>query len=272
MTLDRRPAKPDDELLTPRLIAWRRRTDAPMLILAVGSLPMLLLDLKRPSLTHHDRVFLDIVNIVVLVVFSTDYLVELAVTRNRQLYVRREWTSALIVIAQALALAPSLAGFGALRILRAGRAWRAIAVVARVLAIGGAAAREGRSILRRHAAAFAFGMAGFTWITSAVGFTLAEDVGVDGRIHSFGDAIWWSSATITTVGYGDVAPITLVGRLIGVVTMVVGISTFAVVTAKMAEFLVRADRSDSFTAERDRSEFDNAANTRDGVAGDPDLS
>ena len=103
-------------------------------------------------------------------------------------------------------------------------------------------------------------------------FHLAEDVGVDGRIHSFGDAIWWSSATITTVGYGDVAPITVVGRLIGVVTMVVGISTFAVITAKMAEFLVRADRSDSVPVERDPSEFDNAANTRDGIAGDPDLS
>jgi voltage-gated potassium channel len=60
----------------------------------------------------------------------------------------------------------------------------------------------------------------------------------------FFDALWWSSATITTVGYGDVAPVTTVGRLVGVVTMVVGISTFAIVTAKVAEFLVRADLSD----------------------------
>lgn len=265
-------ARPDDGLLTPTLIAWRRRTDAPLLVLAIGSLPMLLLDLKRGSLTHHDRVFLDIVNIAVLVAFATDYAVEFAVTRNRRVYVRREWTSALIAIAQALALAPALAGFGALRILRAGRIWRAIAVVGRVFAVGGAAAREGKSILRRHAAAFALGMAGFTWITSAVGFTLAEDVGVNGRIHSFGDAIWWSSATITTVGHGDVAPVTVVGRLVGVVTMVVGISTFAVLTAKIAEFLVRTDRSDSAQANDDRSQFNGAADARDGIAGDPDLA
>jgi voltage-gated potassium channel len=168
-------------------------------------------------------------------------LVELAVASNRRSYVRHEWTSLLIVLAQALALAPALAGLGALRVLRAGRAWRGIAVVVRVVTIGGGAAREGRSILRRHAAGFALGMAGFTWITSAVAFTLAEDVGADGRVHSFFDALWWSSATITTVGYGDVAPITTPGRLVGVVTMVVGISTFAVVTAKIAEFLVRAD-------------------------------
>jgi len=36
-------------------------------------------------------------------------------------------------------------------------------------------------------------------------------------------------------------PVTVVGRLVGVVTMVVGISTFALVTAKVAEFLVRRD-------------------------------
>jgi voltage-gated potassium channel len=44
------------------------------------------------------------------------------------------------------------------------------------------------------------------------------------------------------VGYGDVFPVTAAGRLIAGVTMVVGISTFAVVTAKVAEFLVAGDR------------------------------
>lgn len=41
------------------------------------------------------------------------------------------------------------------------------------------------------------------------------------------------------MGYGDVYPVTTAGRLVGVVTMGVGISAFAVVPAKVAEFLVR---------------------------------
>lgn len=84
------------------------------------------------------------------------------------------------------------------------------------------------------------GIAGLTWLTSAVAFTLAEDVGDGHRIDSFFDALWWSTTTITTVGYGDVFPVTTAGRLVGAVTMVVGISTFAVVTAKVAELLVRS--------------------------------
>jgi len=232
------------DYVTPGLERWRRCTDVPLLILAVGSLPLLLLELERHRLTHSDRAFLDIVNVTVLVAFAVDYAAELRLARPRTRYIRSEWTSLLIVLAQALALVPGLGGVGALRILRAGRAWRFVAVVARLAAVGGAVAAESKQTLRRHAAGLALGTAGLTWLSSAVGFTLAEDVGVEGRLQSFFDALWWSSATITTVGYGDVYPVTAAGRIIGVFTMVVGISTFAIVTAKVAEFLVRSQRED----------------------------
>ena len=239
---DRPAGQPD--YVTAGMERWRSATDVPLLVIAIGSLPLLVLEIVRSELSHADQLFLDVVNVLVLVVFATDYFVELALARPRSLYVRREWTSALIVVAQVVALLPSLAGAGAFRALRGARAARAAAGLGRAIAVGGAAAAEGRSILRRHAAGFALALAGLTWLSSAVAFTLAEDVGENGRLHSFFDAIWWSSATITTVGYGDVYPVTVVGRLVGMFTMVVGISTFAVVTAKVAEFLVRSRRED----------------------------
>jgi voltage-gated potassium channel len=72
-------------------------------------------------------------------------------------------------------------------------------------------------------------------------FTIVEDVGQHGRIESFFDALWWSLATMTTVGYGEIYPVTAEGRIVGGFTMIVGIATFAILTAKIAEFLVRAD-------------------------------
>jgi voltage-gated potassium channel len=228
-----------DEYRTPALDKWRAATDMPLLVLAIGSLPVLLLETASTDLPRGDRMFIDIVNIVVLIAFGLDYVVELVVARRRAQYVRREWTNLLIVIAQILAVLPSFAAFGVLRIMRVSRVWRSVLVLARVVAISGAAAREGRSVLRRHAAGFALGFAGLTWLTSAVAFTLVEDVGETGRLHSFFDALWWASTTITTVGYGDVYPTTGAGRIVGVITMATGISAFAVVTAKVAEFLVR---------------------------------
>jgi voltage-gated potassium channel len=243
-----RDASAMTDYITPRLAAWRKWTDGPFLVIAIGSLPLLLLEVDRHQLAYSDRIFLDVVNILVLVTFAVDYLVELAFAAPRSAYVRREWTSLLIVVSQALALIPAMAAAGSLRAIRAGRAVRGLAVIFRLLAIGGASAHEGRTLLRQHAARFALGFAGMTWITAAVGFTMAEDVGEHGRVHSFFDAIWWSASTITTVGYGDIAPVTVVGRLIGMATMFIGIGAFAVVTAKVAEFLVRSGREDAAAA------------------------
>lgn len=88
---------------------------------------------------------------------------------------------------------------------------------------------------------FAVGVASVTWLTAPAAFTVAEDVGTGQRVESFYDALWWSAATVTTVGYGDIAPVTVAGRIAGVVTMIVGISTFAVITARVAAFLVVDD-------------------------------
>jgi hypothetical protein len=116
----------------------RAATDGPLLVLAIGSLPLLLLELERSLLPTWDRRSLDAVNVAVLVAFATDYLVELAVCGNRRRYVRRDWTSLVIVATQAVALAPGLAGLGALRAARGARAVRAVPVTARLLAVGGA--------------------------------------------------------------------------------------------------------------------------------------
>jgi voltage-gated potassium channel len=236
------PARPT--YMTPSLAQWRRVTDGPLIALAVGSLPVLLLELGRDRLPRWDRLFIDSVNVIVLIAFAVDYLVELAVAGNRRRYVRSELLSLLVVAAQLVALAPSLAAFGVLRSLRAARLFRFVAVAGRAVAIGGVATQEGKAVLRRRAASLALGTAGLTWFTSAAAFTIAEDVGTGGRIHSFFDALWWSLSTITTVGYGDIYPVTAAGRVIAGFTMLVGISTFAVVTAKIAQFLVRSEQAD----------------------------
>src|SRR5215218_4509577 len=165
----------ENEYMTPALARWRLWTDIPLLVLAIGSLPILALELASDNLVDIDQTFLEVTNLVVLVAFTLDYAVELYLSRDRSAYVRREWTSALIVITQALAVVPALAPFGLLRVFRAGRALRIVVMGLRVFAVGGIAAREGRQVLRRHAAAFALGLAGFTWITSAVLFTIVED-------------------------------------------------------------------------------------------------
>ena len=50
---------------------------------------------------------------------------------------------------------------------------------------------------------------------------------------SLGLAVWWALQTVTTVGYGDIVPTSDVGRVIGGIEMVLGVSFFAFLTASV---------------------------------------
>jgi voltage-gated potassium channel len=52
------------------------------------------------------------------------------------------------------------------------------------------------------------------------------------------DAIWWSVATITTVGYGDVYPVTTEGRILAMVLMISGVSMFVALSGIVASSLM----------------------------------
>ena len=65
------------------------------------------------------------------------------------------------------------------------------------------------------------------------------------------DGIWWPLVTATTVGYGDMFPITPEGRGIGAVMMLAGISLLSVVTANIAAFFLEQD-TDGLADIRDR--------------------
>ncbi|MCR6110933.1 potassium channel family protein [Bacillus sp. A301a_S52] len=67
-------------------------------------------------------------------------------------------------------------------------------------------------------------------------------------INTYTDAIWWAIVTSTTVGYGDISPETVVGRLIAVVLMVFGIGLLGLVTSSVASyFLNKVNKEESST-------------------------
>jgi voltage-gated potassium channel len=93
--------------------------------------------------------------------------------------------------------------------------------------------------------------------------------------HDFptlGLAMWWSLQTTTTVGYGDVVPTTDIGRLIGGVELVLGVSFIAFLTAGVTSTVVERGRASQEQANRERQEsearsvVDSLAETRAAVA------
>lgn len=62
---------------------------------------------------------------------------------------------------------------------------------------------------------------------------------VNPHVRNFFDALWWGMSTVTTVGYGDIAPVTWEGRLVSMALMVTGIVFFVGWTALVMSFLFR---------------------------------
>lgn len=78
----------------------------------------------------------------------------------------------------------------------------------------------------------------FAWVFFLALATLqAERDATGANILTFGDSIWWAIVTITTVGYGDLYPVTPAGRLYAVLLMAGGIAIVGTASATIISFL-----------------------------------
>ena len=76
-------------------------------------------------------------------------------------------------------------------------------------------------------------------IVSAIPISYLEE-----DIHSISEGIWWAIVTTTTVGYGDMAPATPLGRLIAILLMMVGIGCIGMITGSVATYLCSPEEDD----------------------------
>ena len=70
------------------------------------------------------------------------------------------------------------------------------------------------------------------WIIGAIIISLVETADKD--FNNIGNSLWWTIVTMTTVGYGDMAPESTVGRILAILIMFCGISLIAIVTGTIS--------------------------------------
>jgi voltage-gated potassium channel len=79
---------------------------------------------------------------------------------------------------------------------------------------------------------------------ASIGILICEQQDDHANIKTAGDAIWWSVATITTVGYGDVYPVTAEGRCLAMVVMIGGVGMFGLLSGIVASTLIGEKKKD----------------------------
>ncbi|HEY93977.1 MAG TPA: potassium channel family protein [Dehalococcoidia bacterium] len=195
-----------------------RITELPLLILSFAMIPLLVGPFFWHLSPEEESVFVAL-DVFVWALFAVDLIIKIVVTPKRLPYIKRHWLEVLVVV---------VPFFRPLRILR--------------IFLFGSRAWVGARRLVNIDFLLVYGI-GLVIISATIVATVEGGEGAS--IHSFTDALWWAVVTITTVGYGDMVPVTVAGRAIAFVLMLGGIAFFSGVTANLASFLVKgSDDSD----------------------------
>lgn len=203
---------------------WEQRSQTPLLALAVlfavaYAVPIVLHD-PAPAL----RTVCRGVEWAVWLAFGIDYAVRLYLTPQRLRFIRTHPLALLAV------LLPMLQPLRLLRLVSA-------------LLLAGQRAKMATQV--RLTTYVAGSCAGLLMFGSLAVLEVERDA-PNGNIETLGDAVWWSFTTMTTVGYGDLAPTTGLGRLLAVGLMLSGIALLGVVTANIAAwFVAQFEREDA---------------------------
>ena len=214
-----------------------RGFDVVISILIVISIVALTME-SLPGLPPWLRLALRIEEALVVAVFTMEYAMRLAASRPPLRYVFSFWG-----LIDLLAILPFYLGFAV--DLRSARALRLLRII-RVLKLfrhAHAAERLARAFrsVQDELVVFA-GTAVLLLYMSAVGIYYFEHEAQPEAFASIPHSLWWAVVTLTTVGYGDIYPITIGGRIFTFFVLLVGLGVVAVPTGLIASALTEIRR------------------------------
>jgi len=208
----RRTRSAEDEL---RLEAWERKAQLP--IVASALLPIVF------GLAGTNSMIANGVLIVAWGVFIADLVVHIRLVPR---FLRTRWGVFDLVVVVLTAPWFLIPGLGGARFLTLAR----LARLVRVIKAGG----RQLTLLARQ-----LGQVGIVLviiILTCAYVAYSAERATNPLFNSFGTSVWWAIVTITTVGYGDVYPITPAGRITGVVLMFAGVALIGVLAGTLASF------------------------------------
>lgn len=210
-----------------------------MVLAAIATIPLTIAEEQS-----NPQPWLWIADWIIWTVFVVEFVLVLVISPDRSRYVRGNLLG-LAVIVVSFPLFP--AAFGWIRMVRLARLLRLVVVAARL----------------PHSLRIAIGRPGLVQMLAVTLFLLLAGGGLMVSVEpqtvgsDYWAGVWWALATVTTVGYGDISPHTLFGRLIAALLMFTGIGLVSTLAASFAAYFVERDEQrdvDLLTERLDRIE------------------
>jgi voltage-gated potassium channel len=197
------------------LARWQKITEWPLTIAAVLFLAAYAWEIIA-QLDGTYEVIAETVIQATWLLFVVDYIVRLVLAKNRAQWFVLHLFDLLVVVLPVL------------RPLRLLRLLTFLSVLNRTMG----------TAVRGKVVVYVTGAASLAVVVAALAALDAERSAPGATITTFGNALWWAVVNITTVGYGDLVPVTVEGRMIAVALMIGGIGLLGVVTATLASWIV----------------------------------
>lgn len=189
-----------------------------------------------PNLSIKTRQYLGTAEAIIVSIFILEYILRLRVSDNKIKYI-----FSFYGLIDFLAIVPFLISSGidlrSLRIFRLLRLFRLFKLIRYNKAIR----RFSRAFVIAKEEIILFGVVTIMLLyLSAVGIYYFESGAQPEAFKSIFHSLWWAVTTLTTVGYGDVYPITLGGRIFTFITLMIGLGIVAVPAGLLASALSKA--------------------------------
>ena len=198
-----------------------------------------------PDLSESHKSILSIIEIITVLLFSVEYLLRIVVARKKLSFV-----FSFFGLVDLIAILPFYLSLGidlrSIRIVRLLRIFRMLK-----LARFGSAIKRFRmafSIVKEELILFSSVTAMLLYV-SAVGIYYFENEVQPQMYSSVFDGLWWAVVSLTSVGYGDIYPITVGGKLFACLVILIGLGIVAVPTGLFASALSQVRKLESDEAD-----------------------
>ena len=194
------------------LAAWEERTSTPMFVASVLYLLAFAAPIMSTRIQEPYDGYLNIIQMILWGLFAADYCIRLYLAPRRLYFITHNLMNLAIVLLPAW----RIVSFLAMIHLTTNRQYKRLSELAVKL----------------------FGYTAIFIIMFALAIYSVESSEPGAMIRDLPTAYWWTFTTLATVGYGDVYPVTGIGRVIAVVVMLYGVGMVAVATGALASWII----------------------------------
>lgn len=212
--------------------------DVFMLLLSLFVVVVLALDVVSNWSEQTVRI-LDRVDLGICIVFLADWAYFFARAESKKKYIKSRWLDLL----SSIPYVELLRGLRVVRVVRLVRALKLLRGLKGVVPL----LRLITKNKQRTALVTYLLCTTVIYLYCSIGM-LNFERGVNEKINTYGDALWACFTTMTSVGYGDIYPITTGGRMMAVLLVVTGLGLFSLVTAEIATLFIGYVQEDEKSA------------------------